>query len=449
MKIVVIAASRENVPERVAPLGAYIVADRLERSGHNVLFLDLAFYGSSEQPVKEAIDKQKPDLIAVSIRNINIQTFPMSALALPLIKSVVDNCKKFSDAKIIIGGSGFSIMPKQVFEALDVDYGLVGEAEEAIKYFAANFNNQKLFTTPGLVYRNNEGKIIFNKPALIDDINYAPAKRFNISGYPSINIQTKRGCVFRCNYCSYPVLEGRTIRKRGAASVVDEIEALSEQKKDFYFVDNVFNFPMEHATEICEEIIKRKLKIRWCCEIHPRYLDKSLALLMSKAGCKSVNIGVDSLSERIVQEIKKDFTLDEVDKCNKYLVDSGIEPRYFVMFGHLGDTKDTTAETFSNIKRLGLKKGRIMTGVRIYPGTDLASILIEKGLVQSIGLQPAYCFFGENQKEMLKYVRSFAEQYPTWTFPGLECKNLEMEKYLGLDDWNTADSSTRSETIIY
>ena len=449
MNIVVIAASRENVPERVAPLGAYIVAGSLKKSGHNVDFLDLAFCNSSETPIKEAFHKQKPDLIAISIRNINIQTFPKSVFTLPLVKSVVDNCRKFSDAKIIIGGSGFSIMPEQIFEALDVDFGLVGEAEFAIQHFAEHFDSPKLFATPGLVYRNSDNKIAYNKPELIDDVNYAPLKRYNLSDYPSVNIQTKRGCVFRCNYCSYPVLEGRTIRKREAASVAQEIEYFSKQKRDFYFVDSVFNFPSTHATEICREIIKRKISIKWSCEIHPRYMDKDLALLMSKAGCKSVNIGVDSLSESVVQQIKKDFTLDEVDKCNKYLVENSIEPRYFILFGHLSDTKDTISETFLNIKRLGLKNGRIMTGVRVYPQTDLASALKEKGLVKSVDLRPTYCFFGDRQREMLEYISSFAQDYPGWAFPGLESKNSDWEKYLSLDDWKITPDSIRTESIIY
>ena len=452
MKILVIASNRENMPERVAPLGAYIVADRLLRLGHQVEFLDLAFCDSSEKALREAILKKEPELIAISIRNIELNSFPQATYILPLIKVLVDSCRNLTKAKILLGGTGFSIMPKTIFSYLGADYGLVGEAEKNIDLFIEGYKNKNLSNCSGLLYKDKNGKVVFNERKISDAIDASLTKRFNYDNYPSINIQTKRGCVFKCNYCVYPGLEGSKVRLKEPLKVVDEIEFFASRRKPFYFVDSVFNFPVEHAIQICKEIIQRKINIKWSSQIQPRYMDSELAILMAKAGCQSVSIGIDTLSESVLESIGKSFSLEEVGKCNQLLKKNNIEANYYLLFGHLGEDAKAVKETFQNIKLLNLDKGLILTGVRVHPNTQLARKLEQKGLLKE-SLTPTYCFFGEKHNEMLHLIQSLAKKFPTWTFPGLRL-NLRsfdkpnLEEYMALEDWQKATAEQQTAKIL-
>ena len=91
------------------------------------------------------------------------------------------------------------------------------------------------------------------------------------------NIQTKRGCSFKCIYCTYPVIEGKKVRLRNPTLVCDEIEVMLEQGIDnIFFVDNTFNYPVDHAMKICLEIIDLILKVKSGCYAHLGFVVKPM-----------------------------------------------------------------------------------------------------------------------------------------------------------------------------
>src|SRR6185369_16422003 len=106
----------------------------------------------------------------------------------------------------------------------------------------------------------------------------------------ALNIQTKRGCYFECVFCSYPLIEGSTVRMRTARAVVDEIQAVREADgvRHWFFVDNIFNMPIRHAKDICEEIASRGLDIEWSGYLNPKFIDDELCTLMARSGCKAI-----------------------------------------------------------------------------------------------------------------------------------------------------------------
>ena len=105
-----------------------------------------------------------------------------------------------------------------------------------------------------------------------------------------LNIRTKRGCPFKCIYCTTSQIEGHKMRLRTPRRVVDEIEGLANEygAKEFYFTDNIFNYPVSHAESICQEILSRRLDIRWYCIANPCTLSKDLLQLMRKAGSHAI-----------------------------------------------------------------------------------------------------------------------------------------------------------------
>ena len=91
-----------------------------------------------------------------------------------------------------------------------------------------------------------------------------------------LNVQTKRGCPYRCAYCSYPLLEGKQIRARDPEAVVDDVKRL---ERDFnaryiFFTDSVFNDPAGHYLEICEALIRSGNKLPWTGYFRPANMNK-------------------------------------------------------------------------------------------------------------------------------------------------------------------------------
>src|SRR3990172_7000794 len=110
------------------------------------------------------------------------------------------------------------------------------------------------------------------------------------------NLQTKRGCSFGCAYCTYPLVEGRKVRLRDPGRAAAEFEAAVKGHglRHIFIVDNVFNYPAEHAKEFCRELISRRVDAGWSCYLSPAFVDSELVALMARAGFSRVDFGTVS-----------------------------------------------------------------------------------------------------------------------------------------------------------
>lgn len=125
-----------------------------------------------------------------------------------------------------------------------------------------------------------------------------------------------------CAYCPYPFLNGKKIRLKDPRLVVDEIEELLNiGMKNFRFADSVFNLPEKHAEEICHEIIRRKLDVRWKAYAHLQNLTKDFLSLIVKAGCVGIDLSLDGYSDEILQILDKNMKRDEIDKSVRLVRD--------------------------------------------------------------------------------------------------------------------------------
>ena len=125
--------------------------------------------------------------------------------------------------------------------------------------------------------------------------------------------QSRRGCPMKCSYCSTPMIEGSVLRKRNLEGVVDSLSKYVEAGIDrFFFVDNVFNFPLSYAKELCERLIAKKIKIKWRCILYPWKVDEDLIKKMALAGCQEISLGFESGSPRMIKNMNKRYSPDEV-----------------------------------------------------------------------------------------------------------------------------------------
>ena len=185
-----------------------------------------------------------------------------------------------------------------------------------------------------------------------------------------------------CSYCSTATIEGRILRKRSLEIVIDSISRFAEAGfKNFFFVDNTFNFPPSYARELCDRMIGRSLKIKWRSILYPWKVDEGLIERMARAGCVEVAFGFESGSRKILRSLNKRFQPEEVLRISEMLGRYGIARMGFLLFGGPGETRETVKESLEFADSLRLESMKVTTGIRIYPHTLLAKTAIAEGVV--------------------------------------------------------------------
>jgi lipid biosynthesis B12-binding/radical SAM protein len=402
MKILLIASNVAETPYAVYPLGMSMVAAALKQDGHDVTLFDFLQQGQSFEAVREAVRRVRPELIGVSIRNIDNVNLLHELRYLDAVCGIVKILREETTVKVVVGGSGFSVMPEAVLEAVGADYGVVGEGERLFRDFVAEAA-QGRYPSERILYAAPELSGSGIPPALYD----ADMLAFYLKNGHMASIQTKRGCEHRCLYCTYPLLEGRTIRERTPSAVADDMERLAaeHQAKYVFFTDSVFNDRQGRYRALVGELKRRGLKVPWTAFFKPSAeLDDGIVEQMRETGLQAAEIGSDAPSDATLRGIGKDFTFGDVDRCNSLFLDHGVATAHYFMFGCPGETPDTVAEGIANLK--GLKRTAIFVfmGIRILPGTGLEKVALRDGVIQAGQslLEPAYYLSPKVDREWLE-----------------------------------------------
>jgi lipid biosynthesis B12-binding/radical SAM protein len=390
MNILLIASNVAETPYAVYPLGMSMVAAALKEAGHDVALFDFLQQGQSLEAVRAAVRRVRPELIGISIRNIDNVNLLHELRYLDAVCGIVKVLREETDVKIVLGGSGFSVMPESVLEAVGADYGVAGEGERLFRDFVAEAA-QGRYPADRILYAAPQLTGAGIPPALYD----ADMLAFYLKNGHMASIQTKRGCEHHCLYCTYPLLEGRTIRERTPAAVADDMERLASrhQAKYVFFTDSVFNDKQGRYRALVAELKRRGLRVPWTAFFKPdAELDEAIVDEMRETGLQAAEIGSDAPSDATLRGIGKDFTFRDVDRCNSLFLDHGVATAHYFMFGCPGETPDTVAEGIANLKSLKRAAVFVFMGIRILPGTGLEKIAVRDGLIragQSL-LEPAY-----------------------------------------------------------
>ncbi|MEO5361069.1 MAG: radical SAM protein [Nitrospirota bacterium] len=307
------------------PIGLSYVATALR--GHNVRIFNpncFGYPGSLEELRKEILSFN-PDIVGLSIRNLDTtqrrDPHVQYKTVRPTLKAIKETC---GTAKIITGGSGFSLYATEIMNRFpEIDYGVYLEGDETIVELLDNLDKPE--TVKGIFYRSNSAsEVIFTGTRPTPDFSKIPMPRrdpqlINMKEYVGdeyniIGIQSKRGCVFKCTYCSYPFLNSDKVRLRSPVEVVDEIEHLIANYglTNFVFVDSVFNVPERHARDVCNEIIRRKVHVEWRAWLTPKMLTEDFLLLMKEAGCVHIGFSPDAVTDEGLKYLQKGITYKEI-----------------------------------------------------------------------------------------------------------------------------------------
>ena len=432
-RVLLISANRERQPYPVVPNGLACVASALDQAGHDVQFLDLCFERDPAGATRRAIHKHNPGIVGVSVRNIDNS----DAIALrhytPEAKEIFSAVREAAPlAKVIAGGAAFGVAPEALFQSFGVDYAVAGDGERAsVALVDSLARGDSITAIPGVVRMENDC-VHFAPPgedAALDALpspslhRWIDLRRYERNG-ATIPIQSKRGCVYKCVYCTYRNVEGWGYRTRDPERVADEIEELNRKAgvKTFDFVDSTFNSPPGHALEVCEAIIRRDLGVHLdTTNFTPAAASNELLSAMRHAGFRTLGITAESASDPVLEKLEKGFTAAKARDVAERVEKMGIRALWIFLVGGPGENSRTLEETLKFAEwRLNHGDAVYLTvGLRIYPGTTLQRIAISEGVIQTSDslLDPTFYFSPALSFDTaVTRIKDFARRHPRFMF---------------------------------
>jgi radical SAM superfamily enzyme YgiQ (UPF0313 family) len=392
-KVLLINSNRFKHPWPVIPFGLCYIATALETNGnHTVRFLDLCFSSDCEYDIKNSIRSFVPDIIGISIRNIDdTGGYKVHFLLEDVKNDVIDYCKKEFQGPIVIGGPSVGISGREMLDYFDLEYAIRGDGEAVMPEFVKRIELcEPLEGLKGLIIRRDNTIIQDDEPFRVEDLDSLPfpkpARYLDLDLYrrlgSPIHIQTKRGCIFSCSYCTYNRIEGKKYRLKNPVLIANEIETLVKETgiNHIEFTDSTFNSPLVHTKKVLRELIRKKLDLRLhTMGLTPAAVDEELLDLMKSAGFNEVDIGAESACDKVLESLSKDFTRDDVIRTANLLKSKRIPATWFIMLGALTETRETVLETLNTIGRIASKWDLVFisTGVRVYNGAPIAEEIMK------------------------------------------------------------------------
>jgi radical SAM superfamily enzyme YgiQ (UPF0313 family) len=344
---------------------------------------------------RKAVAEYDPDVAGISIRNVHIYSvrekfFDIEdalAMTVGVIKEISDNIR------IIAGGPGFSLFPRRFMEKEPgIEFGVFLEGETSFPLLLDNLDSPE--RVRGIFYRQNGGiQFTGESEALVfESLNEPKRDLIDPQQYKedyAIGVQAKRGCILNCIYCAYVFLGGRSLRLRPPEKVVDEIENLINNygTKDFSFVDHVFNIPKTHSEQICHELIKRNLKVKWTAWFNEKYMDEPFIDLAIAAGCRLFEFSPDGYGNNSLRWLKKNIDTEDINRVFKLIKKKhGIKVSYNFMLGIPGQDISALVRQLIFVMKLKLfLRGRLkiisFNKLGIDPNTMLEKVAISEGII--------------------------------------------------------------------
>jgi radical SAM superfamily enzyme YgiQ (UPF0313 family) len=400
------------------PLGICYLASYLLDANYDVKIIDCVVERLTLGELKSRILKYSPTIVGVSSTTV---AFYHAKKVISLVKSID------SEIHIILGGAHITALPEEtMYEAEDIDVGVIGEGEETLLELVNKITNKKTYTSvKGIIYRNN-GTIVRNNPRCsnknLDSINF-PARELlvDLSSYShtafrgkkgelTTTMITSRGCPFKCTYCDQSIF-GRTWRKHSADYVFAEMKLLNSVfgVKFITIEDDNFTLDKKRVVEICNKIITNSLDVKWAISGRVNSLDNRILRLMKKAGCETIYIGIESGSPRILKLIKKGISKQEVNEGIRIIKKCGLRVIGSFILGIPSETKEEMEQTVNFALSLPLD-GASFFIFTPYPNTELRATALKCGKVstnwQDYSGHPSklpYIPHNMSQKELLDF----------------------------------------------
>jgi radical SAM superfamily enzyme YgiQ (UPF0313 family) len=390
MKILLISPNTLSVPYPVYPIGLDYVAGSLS-GRHQVQIADLNIL--DRDGLASLLKRFPPDIIGLSIRNIDNTEARNPLFFISEHKKLVEWLRARCEAPIVGGGAGFTILPHDIFTALELDYGIIGEGERFAQLIDALDKQQPLSDIPGLITSQDSTPTAPWTGTIQRQATQNSHSQFYLDHGGMLNLQTKRGCSFNCIYCPYPHIEGKKHRLVDPDRVARTALKLQENGARYIFItDSAFNSDVAHSLRVAEAFKSHGLSIPWGGFFAPTKLPIDYFTIMKECGLEHVEFGTESLSTTMLRNYCKPFAPETVITAHKQAVEAGLHAAHYFLLGGPGETAATVNETLDTIEHLKKTVLFFFTGIRIYPHTGLYDIALKEGKIteETSLLQPFY-----------------------------------------------------------
>ena len=374
------------------PHGLAYLAAAVKKAGHKITIYNQDKFHYPEEHLTDFLNKNKFDVVGVGVIAGYYQ-----------YKKLINIAQAVNKARhrpyFIIGGHGPSPEPEYFLRKTNADAVIIGEGDDTVVELLEALSNQApLHSVKGIAFYEGD-RFIFNPSRGlhkdIDSLPFPAFELFPIDYYRLLRaphacsrdfvmpIISGRGCPFKCTFC-YRMDEG--FRPRKPEAIIDEIKFLKKKYQITYviFSDELLMSSPKRVADICESFLKAQLNIRWCCNGRLNFALPEVLKLMKEAGCLFINYGIESMDNKVLKNINKALTTDMIIKGIEATLRSGISPGFNMIFGNIGDTKETIKKSVKFLKKYDdCSQLRTIRPVTPYPGSPLYYYAIRKGLLNN------------------------------------------------------------------
>lgn len=414
------------------PLGLALIAGYLEKhTNFKIEIIDALSQNLSMQELQTQIQQIAPDIVGITTTTFTLID----------VLNIADIIKKVNkNIHITLGGPHLGIYPQETLTHNSIDSIIIGEGEisfcELVKYLA---DGKSLDGVKDVYFKKDE-KIITNPSRDniqdLDSLSFPARHLLPLNKYYSIHGQREqmttmfisRGCPYNCLFCYHAF--GRKFRFRSPKNVVDEIqEIINLGIREIFFFDDLFTANKDVVMGICDEIIKRRLKIIWEIRARINTVDKEMLEKLKSAGCRRISYGVESGTDRILNVLRKGITTEQVIQVFKLTKSYGFITYADFMIGSPGETKDEILETIRFAQKI--KPDFVQFSITTpYPQTDLYQAGLDKQVFK--------------EDYWLKFVKNPSKDF----IPQIWNENLSYEELVDLLNYAYKNFYLRPEFII-
>ncbi|MBF0588911.1 MAG: B12-binding domain-containing radical SAM protein [Magnetococcales bacterium] len=370
------------------PVGLGYLHSFLVEAGHEMhsLFMSSMTFPQCQMKYHQTMESFQPDVVGFNI----ITDSRLSAFQL-----MQETQNRYPTTKIVIGGVHVTAMYEQIIQVFPHVIAVLGEGELTTRELLEFLNNGgDLYEVDGIAFYDHENERVVVTPsrALVEDLDILPFPHHEIffegGQRTEAQVMTSRGCPFHCTFCALDALSRREVRFRSVDNVVDEIEEIQRrfpQVTSLQIYDDQFFISNKRAIAICDEIVKREIKLSIICQGRMRPVTRELVEALEKAGVEAVTLGLETGSPSVLEKCKKKITQKDALHALEMFKDARIELNVLLMIGLPGESLATITETAELVQKLQAIKfhdysHKIQT-TYIYPGTEIYRIAQKAGYI--------------------------------------------------------------------
>ncbi len=372
------------------PIGIMSLSAVLKRAGHECVLFDQANPETPNDIILEEIKRQRPDLVGLSF---------LSTTSYPYAKILARQIRAADETVKLAFGGVFATLNAQLvkLQCSEVDFVCRGDGEQLILDLVEQLDDPS--GVAGITWAR-DGRLVHNpnRPMERDldqwpfpdreslPLDFVESMPLDVPTVLSMErfttMQTSRGCPWPCVFCDIPIFNEGKWRSRSPGHVVAEFEHL--QKEGYgsvYFVDDHFLLQPKRIEAICDGIQRSGVTIQWGCEGRVDSVAQHLFPAMAKANCRTIMFGIESGSQAVLDRLKKEQTLDDVETAVTNAKNAGIEIVHgFFVVGSPSETLSDIRATFDFAARLQLDTFGF-NRLCVYRGTPLWQEYVKRGLV--------------------------------------------------------------------